>query len=62
MANSKEALTIEEVAALTQWSESTVRRIEATALAKLRDGCKANGISHDQMLRYLDEVLTGFDE
>ena len=51
------ALTIEEVAALTQWSESTVRRIESQALSKLRDGCAAADISPDDLMKYLRFAL-----
>jgi DNA-directed RNA polymerase sigma subunit (sigma70/sigma32) len=57
-----QGLTLEEVAHLTRWSLSTVRRIEANALAKLRNGCEAADITHDDLKRYLRRVMLDLGE
>jgi DNA-directed RNA polymerase sigma subunit (sigma70/sigma32) len=57
-----QGLTQEEVAHLTRWSLSTVRRIEANALAKLRKGCEAADITHDDLRRCLRSVMLDLGE
>jgi hypothetical protein len=53
----QQCLTIEEIAELTQWSNSMVRRLERSALKKLRDGLLDAGISHDQLATYLKHAI-----